>query len=82
MLTPVGSRGTLQVEKVKIVYEIFLIKTVKRHGCEATTRCSNTLHAAPLRRSVSEVEIRHPSLTDGTLHVLLTDDIKGTGQAR
>jgi hypothetical protein len=80
--TPIGRRGTLQVKEVKIVYEIFLIEAVKRPRCEATTRYSSSLHTAALRCSVPQVEIGHTSLADSTLHVLLTDDVESTGEAR
>ena len=80
-LTPVGRRRTLQVEKVKIVHKIFLIGTIKRPRHEATTRCSGTRHATSFGRSISQVEIGHPSLADGTLHVLFTDDIESTSKA-
>ena len=81
-LTPVGRRGTLQVKEVKIVPKIFLIETIKCPWHEATTRCSSCLHAAALRRSISQVEVGHPSLADSTFHILLTDDIESTGKAR
>ena len=42
----------------------------------------HTQHAATsFGHSISQVEIGHPSLADGTLHVLLTDDIESTGKA-
>jgi len=81
-LTPVGCRGTLQVKEVKIVYEIFLIEVVKRPRCEATTRRSGSLPTAAFRSSVPQVKVGHSSLADRTLHVLLTDDVKSTGEAR
>ena len=72
----------MQVKKVKIVYEIFLIEAIKRPRCEATTRCTGRLHDASLGRGVSQVEIGHASLADSTLHILLTDDVKSTSKAR
>lgn len=81
-LTPVGCRGSLQVKEVEIVYEIFLIEIVKRPRCEAATRCSGSLPTADFRPSVPQVKVGHSSLADRTLHVLLTDNVKSTSEAR
>lgn len=82
VLTPIGCRGTLQVKKVKIVCEIFLIEVIKRSRCEAATRCSGSLPTAAFRSSVPQVKVGHSSLADRTLHVLLTDDVESAGEAR
>jgi hypothetical protein len=80
-LTPVGRRGTLQIKEVKVVYDIFLIEAVKRSWGEATTRCPSSLHGASLGGSVSQVEIGHPSFTDGAFHIFFTDNVQGAGKA-